>query len=79
MVFGMTNRLPWAGDPRPLWQAWDEFGMQGTRMLGWWLKDNPVQSDKPMVLATAYAKTGKTMICLASWVIAKEEVRQKID
>jgi hypothetical protein len=79
MVFGMTGRLPWAGDPRPMWQAWDEFGMQGTRMLGWWLQDNPVRSDKPKVLATAYTKLGKTMICLASWATAKEDVHLIID
>ena len=27
MVFGMTTRLGWSGDPRPLWKFWDEFGM----------------------------------------------------
>ena len=31
MVFGMTNRLPWSGDPRPLWKVWDEFGIVGAR------------------------------------------------
>ena len=29
MLFGATSRLPWAGDPRPLWKAWDAFGLEG--------------------------------------------------
>ncbi|MCK7460878.1 MAG: DUF6067 family protein [Sphingobacterium sp.] len=34
----MTGRLPWAGDPRPLWKAWDEFGIAGSRMIGCWVR-----------------------------------------
>ena len=34
MVYGMTSRLPWAGDPRPLWKVWDEFGIADARMIG---------------------------------------------
>ena len=26
MVYGMTNRLGWGGNPRSLWKLWDEFG-----------------------------------------------------
>ena len=37
MLFGATSRLPWAGDPRPLWKAWDAFGLAGSRMEGWWV------------------------------------------
>jgi hypothetical protein len=67
MVYGMTNRLPWSGDPTPLWKLWDEFGMQGTTMFGYWTSECPVHTDNPEVLATAYVKKGKTLISLASW------------
>jgi len=56
MVFGMTSRLPWAGDPRPLWKVWDEFGITESEMVGWWVEGNPVKTGNPEVLATAYVK-----------------------
>jgi hypothetical protein len=67
MLFGMTSRLPWAGDPRPLWKAWDAFSLVGSRMKGWWVPDAPVRTDRPSVLATSYLKTGKALVAIASW------------
>ncbi len=72
MVFGMTGRLPWAGDPRPLWKAWDAFGIADSRMVGFWVDAGPVKTDRPDVLATSYVRDGRTMVALASW--AKEPV-----
>ncbi len=56
MVFGMTSRLPWAGDPRPLWKAWDDFGITEAQMVGWWVKANPVKTGNAEVLATCYVR-----------------------
>ena len=42
MVYGMTNRLGWSGDPRGLWKVWDEFGIAEARMIGYW--DPPARS-----------------------------------
>ncbi|HSA94880.1 MAG TPA: glycoside hydrolase domain-containing protein, partial [Acidobacteriota bacterium] len=56
MVFGMTARLPWAGDPRPLWKAWDEFGIAGSEMIGWWVDGNPVKTGTKDVVATCYLR-----------------------
>ena len=37
MLYGMTARLGWlGGDPQPMWKCWDELGMQGTEMIGYW-------------------------------------------
>ena len=79
MLFGMTQRLGWSGDPRPLWELWDEFGMQGTSMLGWWNPACPVKTDNPQVRATVYRKAGKSLIALASWAPAKAEVKLTVD
>ena len=95
MVFGMTARLPWAGDPRPLWKAWDEFGITESEMIGWWAATNPVRTGTKDVLATAYVRkaagkgegtagpsgrTGNaTMVALASWAKAPVDVRLAID
>jgi hypothetical protein len=79
MLFGMTNRLPWAGDPRPIWKAWDEFGMAGSRMRGFWLQDTPVRADRPGVLATTYAKPTKALVALASWEKEAVDVTLSVD
>jgi len=67
MLYGMTARLPWAGDPRPLWKFWDEFGIRDTKMIGYWSPNCPVRTGRPDVLATAYVKDGATLVAVASW------------
>ena len=67
MIYGMTSRLPWAGDPTAIWKLWDGFGMVGSKMIGYWSPNCPVKTDNPDVLATAYVKKGKALISLASW------------
>jgi Family of unknown function (DUF6067) len=79
MLFGMTSRLPWAGDPRPLWKAWDAFGLEGARMKGWWVKDTPVRTDRAGVLATTYVKPGRALVAIASWEKEPAEVVLTID
>jgi len=76
MLYGMTARLPWSGNPAPLWKFWDEFGMDDTEMIGYWVPDCPVTIDNPEVLATVYKKKDKVLISLASW--AKEKVTCKL-
>jgi len=93
MVFGMTSRLPWAGDPRPLWEVWDEFGISESEMIGWWVEANPVKTGTEDVLATVFVRRGRggtaagtasgprnmTMIALASWAKDPVDVRLAID
>ncbi|HNY27759.1 MAG TPA: DUF6067 family protein [Candidatus Sumerlaeota bacterium] len=77
MLYGMTQRLGWSGDPRPQWKFWDEFGMTGTKMIGYWDPACPVRTNRSDVLATVYLKKDQALICLASW--APEPVRVKLD
>jgi hypothetical protein len=81
MVYGMTNRMPWSdnADPRPIWKAWDNFGMQGTKMVGYWVDSNPVKTDNDKVLATIYKKDKKAMIAIASWATDDAKVKLHID
>ncbi|MCX6570725.1 MAG: DUF6067 family protein [Candidatus Aminicenantes bacterium] len=86
MVFGMTSRLPWAGDPRPLWKVWDEFGITASEMVGWWVEKNPVKTGNAKVLATAYIKRGdgkaartSVLVALASWAKEPVDARLAID
>jgi hypothetical protein len=79
MLFGMTQRLGWSGDPRPEWKFWDEFGMQGTTMVGWWSPSCPVKTGRADVLATVYRKKGKSLVSLASWASVKTNVKLVVD
>ncbi|RAJ27036.1 glycoside hydrolase domain-containing protein [Pedobacter cryoconitis] len=78
MVYGMTNRMPWSAnaDPRPIWKIWDSFDLQHSRMIGYWVKSNPVKITAANVLATVYLKDKKALIAVASW--AKEDMKVKL-
>jgi len=77
MLFGMTNRLPWSGDPRPLWKFWDAAGIEKTRMVGWWVPANPVKTGREDVLATVYQGDRHAIVSIASW--AKDPVEVKLE
>jgi len=80
MIYGLTNRLPWSGrNPGDIWKVWDDFGMAGSRMIGYWVSDNPVKTGHPDVLATVYAKKDGALISLASWAKGPLMARLKID
>ena len=79
MVYGMTCRLGWGGDPRRIWRVWDDFGIQESRTIGYWDPACPVKTGRKDVLATAYVKRGKTLVSLASWAKEPAQVRLGID
>ena len=79
MIYGMTNRLPWSGDPREIWKLWDEFGIEQSRMIGYWDADCPVKTDHADVLATVYQRPERALISIASWVQDPVEVKLEID
>ncbi|MEP7380749.1 MAG: glycoside hydrolase domain-containing protein [Gemmatimonadota bacterium] len=79
MTMGMTARLPWSGDPAPLWRAWDAFGIQQSRMHGWWSDKPLVTTSDSLVLATTWTRPGRAMIALGSWHDDDHAVRLTID
>lgn len=81
MIYGMTNRMPWSdnADPRPIWKVWDNFGMKGSKMIGYWSDNCPVKTDNDKVLATVYEKNGSSLISIASWADTDVEVQLNID
>lgn len=81
MLYGMTARNPgYNVDNRPLWKFWDAFGLHDSEMIGYWVKDNPVQTGQEKTLATIYRHTGKkTLIALATWEDADATVDLSID
>jgi len=81
MLYGMTNRLPWGGtaDPRPIWRAWDAFGMEGSRMIGYWVPDRPVKTGHDRVLATIYVQPSRALGAIASWADDPVAITPAID
>nr|WP_233176250.1 glycoside hydrolase domain-containing protein [Dyella sp. ASV24] len=82
MLFGMTNRLGWSAgsDPRGLWKVWDSFGIEQADMIGCWVHDTPVKTNRDDVLVTSYVRKGKkTLIAMASWAPQKVDVKLAVD
>lgn len=81
MIYGMTNRMPWSdnADPRPIWKVWDDFGMQGSKMIGYWVQNNPVKTNNTEVLATVYKKDKSALVAIASWAKEDTNIQLLID
>ena len=81
MIYGMTNRMPWSenADPRPIWKLWDDFGIKGSSMIGYWSENCPVKTSNDKVLCTVYKKEGKALLSIASWAETDTEVGLVID
>ena len=67
MVYGITNRPPWAGNPAELWKFWDAYGIKSMRMVGYWDESSPLKSGNEMVKATLYAGKNRSIIAVAGW------------
>ncbi len=82
MLYGMTGRLPWKGAKviKPIWDLWDDFGIEKSEMIGYWASDCPVKTGSKSTLATAYVQKGsKTMISVATWSEDGEKIKLDID
>lgn len=79
MVYGMTARLPWSGDPKPVWKVWDDFGIQDSKMSGYWSSDCPVKTGRNDVLATVYKRKDKILISIGSWADTDINIKLKIN
>jgi tetratricopeptide (TPR) repeat protein len=79
LTMGMTARLPWSGDPSPIWKLWDSFGVQSSTLNGWWSGADPVRTSDAEVLATTWSKPHSAMIALGSWHEADTKVTLTVD
>jgi hypothetical protein len=67
MLYGITNRPGWAGNPAELWKFWDRTAIQTKTMLGYWDSGNPVTTGNDLVKATVYKGSGESIIAVAGW------------
>ncbi len=67
LLYGMTARKYGDTDPRPVWRMMDAFGIDQSRMLGYWLPTPPVTTGRADILATAYVRENAILVVLGSW------------
>lgn len=68
MVYGMTARLPWSGDPRPLWAFFDTTRLGDAEMIGYWDPETPIRSNQPLCPVTVYAgKNNHLVLAIANF------------
>jgi hypothetical protein len=79
LIYGMTARAPWSGDPTNIWKLMDDFGIQNAEMIGYWVPDCPVKTGRQDILATVYRAKGKTLVAVASWAAGPARVSLDID
>ncbi len=79
MLYGMTSRAPWSGNPQNIWEIWDQFQIRKSEMIGYWVKDCPVNTGRPDVPATVYKRRGEALIAVASWAAGPARVQLAID
>ena len=79
MIYCMTPRLPWSGDPTPLWGIFDRFGIRDAAMHGYWDAACAVKTDNPNVYATVYQKADSAFVVLANWTDREQSCRLVID
>jgi hypothetical protein len=81
-VYGMTSRMGWAwgaNTPMARWKLWDDFGIEESKMIGYWVPGCPVSVDVPSVHATIYVKSDKALISAANWSDKQAYCKFKID
>lgn len=80
MVYGMAPRLPWSGNPVPIWKLWDAVGMKDAVMYGWWDPATPATTDNKSVLVTAYKLPGgKALLTVANWTNEQQTAALALD
>ncbi len=64
MLYGMNNRYGWHyKNAVHMYSIWDDFGIQNSRMLGYWHSENPAGTDNANVLTTVYLKENEALVC----------------
>jgi hypothetical protein len=67
MVYGITNRPGWAGNPSEIWKFWDAHHISSMPMVGYWDTGSPVSSSNSLVKPTLYKGTDQSIIAIACW------------
>lgn len=86
MVYGLTARHSWMNyvdiketNPGPVWGLWKNFGIEDSKMKGYWDEDCPISTNDSDVKATVYIKDGKILISVGNFSKEDKDVSLIID
>ena len=79
MVYGITSRAGWSGDPTEIWKFWDQYNIGDKKMIGYWDEDKLVKSDNDLIRATLYKGDEESIIAVANWGKQDQECSIGID
>ena len=68
MIYGITNRAGWSGNPpNNIWKFWDQYHIQQKEMIGYWDANSPVKSSNDSVKVTVYKGNHQSIVALANF------------
>jgi len=79
LLYGMTSRAPWSGDPRNIWNLFDYFGISDSEFIGYWSDDCPVTTGYLNAPASVYRKDDRVMMVIANWYDDTKDLWLNID
>jgi len=80
MLYGETARDAYGEfSPRPVWNLWKTFGITEAKMIGYWDKECPVQTDHANVKATVYVKAKQTLISIGNFDDKDQNIQLTLD
>jgi hypothetical protein len=79
MVYGITSRAGWSGDPTEMWKFWDQYDIGDKKMIGYWDEDIPAKSGNDLVKATFYKGIEEHIIAVANWSEQDQPLSLDID
>lgn len=80
MLYGETGRDAYGEfSPRPVWNLWKTFGITDAKMIGYWDKECPIQTNNKNVKATAYVKANQTLISIGNFDDKDQDIKLSIN
>ena len=82
-VYGTTRRSYGASNhaenPGAIWKAWADFGIEDSRLSGYWDESAFVKTDSPDVKATAFIRGDRALIAVGNFSGEPRTVKLRID
>lgn len=79
VLFGMTSRYGWGGEPCELWKLFDQFGIRDAEMKPDCLSNGEFGTDVPEVHVTLWEKAdGAILLAIGSWSGQTETVSLRL-
>lgn len=79
MVYGATARHSAGFNPAPMWKLWREWGIDSSKMIGYWDEEPVVATSHPEVKATAFVKEDGALIAVGNFSWKKQNIALEID